>query len=249
MASALDIINDALTEIQVLEAGEVLSAADSQLGFTRLNTMIDSFQAERLMIFNVQRINLGSLTIGQQAYTLGSGGDFDIPRPARIERYGIISLNNPGQPLELPLNTDGSNMTVDQWAQIPVKNIQSSLPLYVWDDDGFPLRTLSYWNIPNANVEATIYPWVALQQFADLTTDYTFPPAYAECIMYQLALRLANPFGGNIPPALPGMAVEAKARVKSINVPILEMNIDPSLTSKSGYYNWISDQFGPTPGN
>ena len=247
MATANDIINDALTEIQVLEAGEIPSAADTQLGFLRLNNMMDSFQAERLMIFTIPRINLGNLTIGKQTYTLGIGGDFNIPRPARIERYGIITLNNPGQPLELPLNSFGSDMTVDQWAQIPVKNILSALPLYVWDDGGNPLRNLSYWCIPNALVQATIYPWMALTSFPDLVTDITFPPGYQECVMYQLALRLANPFGGNIPPLLSTMAIEAKARVMSFNMPMLDLGVDPALTAKTGYYNWISDQFGPGP--
>ena len=247
MANALDIISRSLRTINAIATGEVPSAAEGQDAFIALNGMIDSFQAQRLMIFNVQRVVLGDLTIGQQAYSLGPGGYFDMARPAKIERYGIISLNNPAQPLELPLNTDGQNMTLDGWASIPTKNVQSALPLYVWDDGGFPLRTLNYWCIPSANVQATIYPWIALNSFPDLVTDIEFPPAYYELLVYNLALRLSAEFGGNIPQIVSSMAVQSVARVKSSNVPLLEMGMDPSLTSRSGYYNWISDTFGPGP--
>lgn len=238
--TANDLINDALMEVQVLEAGEIPSAADASLAFTRLNAMLDSFQAERLMIFSVIRVNLGNLVIGQQTYTVGPGAFFNQLRPVRIERYGIISLNNIAQPLELPLE----ELTVDQWADIPVKNIQSSLPQKVWDDQGWPYRTLSYWCIPSANVQATMYPWVQLNSFPDLSTDVTFPPAYYECLLYNLALRLANPFGGNIPPTLPQMAAESKARVKSLNIPMLDLRVDPALTNAGAKYNWLSDSWG-----
>lgn len=238
--TANDIIVDALSEIQVIEAGEIPSAADASFAYNRLNFMIEAFQAERLLIFSIIRINLGNLTVGQQTYTLGPGGFFNQLRPVRIERYGIISLNNIAQPLELPLE----ELTVDQWADIPVKNIQSSLPQKVWDDQGYPLRTLSYWCIPSATVQTTIYPWVQLNSFPDLVTDVIFPPAYYECLLYNLALRLANPFGGNVPPLLSQMAAESKARVKSINVPMLDLMVDPALTKRAGTYNWLSDQIG-----
>lgn len=247
MATALDIITRGMRTINVLATGETPSAAEAQDGLTALNGMLDTWQSERLMIFSVIRVVLGDLTIGQQTYTLGPGGDFDMPRPAKIERYGIISLNNPAQPLELPLNEDGTNMSYDEWASIPTKNIQSSLPLYVWDDNNFPLRNLNYWCIPSSNVQATIYPWQLLSSFPDLVTDVEFPPAYYECVVYNAALRFTMEYGGNIPPLLPSMASEAVAKVKRINTPMLEMGMDPSLTSRSGYYNWISDQFGPGP--
>lgn len=246
--TANDLIQDALTEIQVYDSADPISASDSQLAFRRLQNMMDSFQAESLMIFTTSRIVLDVLTQGVQSFTLGPGGFFNATcpyRPAQIDRYGILNLNNPSQPLELPLNEDGTNLTQDEWAQIPVKAVQSSLPLYCWDDGGFPLRTLSFWCIPTAPVQPVIYPWVPLSQFVDLTTDYTFPPGYAECIMYQLALRLTGPFDGKITPALAQMANEAKARIKSFNLSVPLMRVDPMM-SGVGHYDWRSDTFTRT---
>ncbi len=247
MSTANDIINRALREINVLEAGEIPSAQESQDSLETLNGMIDSWQAESLMIFTSSRVVLTpNPTIGVQAFTLGPGGFWDMPRPAKIDRYGIISLNNPSQPLELPMNDTGGNLTVDQWANISVKAVDSSLPLYCWDDEGYPLRTFYLWCIPNSDVQVVIYPWQLLNSFDDLVTDVTFPPAYYECVVYNLALRLTGQFGGNIPAILPGMAQNAMQRVKSINTPDLLMQFDPALTPGRGYYNWISDTFGPT---
>lgn len=239
----------ALREIGVLAQGEPIDGdtqTDCQL---RANLMLDSWNAERLMIFQVQRTindingNPLALTAGQQTYTVGAGGNFNIPRPARIERMGIISLTNPQQPLELPMDY----LTDEQWANIPVKNIQSSLPLMVWDDQGFPLRNLWYWCVPNIQVNTAIYVWTALTQFTSLTTSYELPPAYMEAVVYNLALRLGPSYapGSAVNPATAAMASQAIQRVKGMNAPILDIYCDPALiTQVGGSYNWLTDNAG-----
>ena len=200
--TALDIITSAMKKFQGVASGEDPTADEAQDGLDNLNDMMDAWQIERLMIYTVQR-QVFNLTVLQQSYTCGPGGDFNIPRPSRIDRMGIISLNNPSQPLELPLEY----LTEAQWSMIPVKQILSSLPQRVWDDQGFPLRTLSFWCIPNVPVAVAIYTWGVLGTFADLSTDYIFPPGYADALKFNLAFRWCGDFGPNMPPQLPALAV------------------------------------------
>src|SRR5271154_5020111 len=107
--TALDLIKSAMRVLNVLASGEEPSGAEAADGLGILNQMLDSWQIERLMIFTIQRVvndingNPFNLVSGQQVYKVGLGGDFNIPRPPRIARIGIISLNNTQQPLELPL--------------------------------------------------------------------------------------------------------------------------------------------------
>ena len=56
-----------------------------------LNQMIDAWNADRLAIFTVSS-NDFPFILGQQSYTLGSGGDFDMIRPARITGISAILL-------------------------------------------------------------------------------------------------------------------------------------------------------------
>ena len=243
--TALDIISSALRLIGVLASGEVPSAAEAADALVILNDMVDQWNAEELMIFTVQR-QVFTLIPGQQAYTMGTGGDFNVPRPSRIDRAGIINLNNPAQPLEIPIEY----MTDAQWAAIPVKNITNSLPQYVWDTQDFPLRTLNYWVIPNVACQTALYTWTSLTSFTDLTTDLTFPPGYAKAIRYSLAIDLCPEFkdGAPPPPAVISNAIQAKAIVKSANIGPIDLQCDVALIRPNGLrYDWRSDL--PVKGN
>lgn len=236
--NAQTIIASAMKEIAVLPSGEVPSAAESADCFLYLNNMIDEWTTERLMIFTVAR-QIFPLTVGQQVYTLGTGGNFNIPRPTRVERAGIINLSNPAQPLELPLEY----LTFDQWAEIPVKNIQSALPQKVWNDNGFPLMNLSYWCVPTQSVQTALYCWSMLTAFPDLVTDEEFPPGYANALIFGLAVNIGDMFGRPAPPSVIAKALTAKARVKTINAPLIDLHVDAALVAKGRHYNWRSDLY------
>lgn len=237
-AAGLDIIKSALRLIGYLESGETPSDDEAQDALMILNQMIDSWNAESLMIYTLSR-QVFTLVAGQQAYKMGVGGDFNVPRPANIDYAGIISLNNAAQPLELPIDM----LTDAQWAAIPVKNIQSSLPLQVYDDGGFPFRTLSYWCVPSVTVQTALYTWNSLTQFPDLTTQLTFPPAYLKAIRYCLAADLAPEFGVPLAPEVAQQALMTLAKIKSKNTPIIDLTCDPALNARGGTYDWRSDTY------
>jgi hypothetical protein len=236
---ALDLIKSSMRLIGVLAPGETPSASEAQDAFSVLNDMVDSWNNQRLMLFAEVR-QVYPLVVSQQGYTVGTGGDFDTTRPPRITNYGIISLNNPAQPLELPMQI----LTKDQWAAKPVKNIESALPREVWNDGGFPLLTLYVWPIPNVAVNMAIYPWVQISEFADLSkTDYTFPPGYRRCLRYNLAVELCAEFGAPLTPAVASIAVSSKGEIKSLNEPILQMLCDPALVRPGKpIFNWLTGE-------
>jgi hypothetical protein len=237
---ALDLISSSMRLIGALASGETPTNAEAQDALTVLNQMLDSWAADRLMVFTIA-IDEYPMVPGQQIYTYGVGGDFDALRPARIDRVSIISLTNPAMPLELPIDY----LTGLDWQQYPVKNIQTTLPQAVYDDQAFPFRNLSFWPIPTIAVNTRIYNWVALDSYAGLTADNTYPPGYIEALRYNLALRLMAEFPGGFDPVMSqttaALAVESLARVKSMNLPLIEAFCDAALTSKSVRYNYFSD--------
>ena len=236
----VDLITSALHLINVLASGETVDAATANDALFVFQGMIDSWNAESLMIFTDTRL-VFPLTVGQQAYTYGIGGDFNSPRPAAIDRMSIMWLGNPAQPLELPM----AYLTTAEWQAIPVKNIQSSLAQYCWDDGGFPFRTLSFWPIPNALNNVVIYPWVALAAPATLQTQLSFPPGYQQALRYNLAALLAAefpPVPAEIMQMVVAIAMQSKAVIKAMNQPIIDLRCDPALNARGGgLYDWRSD--------
>src|SRR5258708_2222577 len=221
--------------IGALASGETAIAAESADALVILNQMMDAWSADRLTVFTLSR-QVFTLQAGKQAYTMGSGGDFNVPRPARIQYASIISNQNPAQPLELEMDM----LTDAEWQEVRVKNITSSLPRRFYDDGGFPFRTLNFWPTPdNSSVQTAVYTWNSLQQFADLVTDYTFPPGYLEAIKYNLALRLGAEWPGNISQLTMSLAQQSLAKIKSFNAPPIKHSCDEALTGRSGTYNCL----------
>lgn len=238
ITNANDLIRSSLRLIGAIAPGEQPAPDEAGDGLIVFNEMVDSWNADRLAIFTT-RIDDFPLIAGKQSYTLGTGGDFDMTRPPQIDSMSVILLNNPNNPVEIPL----AMYTVDDWQNdIPVKNVDSTFPLGCYDDGGFPLRTLNFWPIPQQVNNARIYSWQPLQLATSLQAQVMLPPGYAEAFRYNLAIRLAPEYAVAVPASVATIAVESLARVKTMNAPELTLRSD-LLASPSGY-NYKADLFG-----
>src|SRR5262245_39397408 len=141
-----DLIASSLRLIGALASGETPPAGEAADAVVILNQMLDAWSANELMVFTLSR-QVFTLQAGKQTYTMGPGGDFNAPRPARIQYWSIISNQSPAQPLELAANSEF--LTDPEWQAVRVKNITSPLPRKLYDDGGFPLRSLSFWPVPD----------------------------------------------------------------------------------------------------
>ena len=238
--TALEIITTSLKLIGVLSHGEVAEPEEAQDCLARMNTMLNTWAAERLSTYVVNR-SLYTLTAGQQRYTLGPTGDFVQQRPQWIDRMGILQQQNTDQPIELPLKL----LTTQRWlGQVPVKNITSSLPTRVYVDGAFPNRNMDFWPFPDiGNLQISVYWAESLSQFTVLTTDTSFPPAYDEAIIYNLAVRLMPEFGHQTDPAIVVRALELFSIVKSSQMAthMEELVVDDALTATGKTFDWRSD--------
>ena len=236
--TAYDLINSALRLDGVIAGEEVANFNDANLGLMVLNDMIDAWNAERQAIYTT-RIDDFPFVGGQQVYTIGTGGDFDIPRPARIDSMSAILLNTPSNPVEVPI----SIYSIDDWqTQVPVKVVAGSFPQICYDDGAFPLRSLNFWPIPQGQpCSARIYSWQGLGA-QTLTSQIAFPPGYSEAMRYNLAVRLGAEFAAPASAVVAQLAILGLARIKSMNAPDLGLRSD--LVGNPVGYNWSADLFG-----
>jgi hypothetical protein len=237
MATAFDVITSALRLTGVLADGETPSIDNANTGLTVFNDMLDAWNAERQAIFTTRSDDF-PLVLNEQAYTLGTGGDFNMARPARIDAMSAILLTNPANPVEVPMVI----WTTEEWQNVPVKAVNGSFPLGCYDDGDFPLRRLNFWPIPtDQSNKVRIYSWQALGA-QTLTSVVSFPPGYAEAFRYNLAARLGAEF--NAPPSsvVIALAQQGLARIKTMNAPDLLLRSD--LAPDPAGYNYKADLFG-----
>jgi hypothetical protein len=242
MAIVRALISDALMEIGALADGEPLSASAAQLGLLRLQNQIDAWTADRLTL-SVQLRTVFSVAPGVSTITLGPvGADVTMGRPVWINTLNyIIPGSSPA--IEVLM----APMDEDSYAAQTIKSLQSNLPVQYFYQTNIDtvLGSLFIWPRITQTVQFALYSPQAVGVPATLDDVLIGPPGYAEAFMYQLALRLCNPFGRPIPPSLSEMAREATATMKRPNVDPGLLGMDPAVSAGVGSgYNILSDGSG-----
>ena len=242
--SATDFIKSALRLVGALRSGQNLAGDELKDCQQVLNDMLDAFSAERISIpaVTVQSLDQNqrplSLKAGQQAYKLGNvngNEDFLLPRPSRVERVSVFYSASQQTPVELEMD-----MYDDlKWQGIANKSTQSLLPQVCFPDESnavFPDTVLYFWPVPTQANPVVLYLWSVLQQFADLKAPILFPPAYAEMLRYNLAVRLAAEFPCDLTKfkLVQTLAAQSKERVTLINVRPKEATCDEALLESGG---------------
>ena len=88
MTVVRDLLQDALIEIGVLAPSDAMQPEDAAYALRLFNRLLAKWNSENLMVYTVNR-QVFNLVAGQQVYTLGTGGDFNVPRPVRIQMASV----------------------------------------------------------------------------------------------------------------------------------------------------------------
>ena len=212
MATARDLITRSLRLIHVLDSGESPTADEANDALDAVNSMLDSWSIPGLYIY-ATREDAVTWPASTQSRTIGSGGNFSITRPTRIETSTYFDDGN---------SNDYPLMILDTFAaysNITVKATSSSLPEYLYYEPLDPLGTLYIWPVPSSALTVYLHSPEQLDQFATLDTTFTYPPGYKEAIQYSLAVRLAAEFGVAVPPEVMDVARRSTKAVKRLNTP------------------------------
>lgn len=219
----------ALKRINVIPQGGSLGANDGDDALFYANNWIDSLATERLTIPFVLRTTF-TMSSGKATYTVGPGGDINIPRPVFVDHVNYIDASlTPAIERELDYLTD------DAYAAIPIKTLTNPLPsFYYWNPTyASGLASLSFWLVPTSSVlTGVLYVPSAVAQFVNLTDTIVLPAGYQWFMQENLAVFFASIYRENLPPdpELVRSAAEAKASIKRANTRPIEMAIDPALT-------------------
>lgn len=228
-ATVRDLLSASLTEIGVLAAGEVMTAADSSLGLAALNRWIDAQAADRLQMYEETR-TVWTIVSGDENYTVGTGGDVNRARPVYVSRVQFQDTNLTPT-TEFPLST----LTDDSYAAITMKDQESTYPQCYWYNPTFPLATLIFWPVPTSGtLEGVMYAPTAVAEFANLSTSVSLPPGYQQMIVKCMAVELAPSYEVQPNPLLLKQAQDSLITVQRANKRLSDLSLDQGAVIQGG---------------
>ena len=212
------LIKSALQDIGAVAKSEAATADEMTDGLQKLNFMIDAWSVRSLMVLGTILEGF-PLSAGKAAYTIGTGGDFNTSRPSAISDAFVRDGNSEDTGLDV--------IDRDEWDAITDKAISTGRPQALFFDPGttqaaVQTGVVNVYPIPDASSPYTLYigEQKGLTEFAGLTDNVTFQPAYYEALEYNLAIRLWRQYHEDarpIPPDIVGLAREALRVVETMN--------------------------------
>jgi hypothetical protein len=232
---AFDLIRRAMVLANVRSAIESPDAIMATDGLTTLNEMIEEWALQKLTIPAVAR-STHTLTANDGTYSIGeSSGDFSAVRPQWINNAGIIPS---GGTAEIPLIF----FTRDEYAREQLKSTTATFPIRILYEPTVPNGTITLWPIPTTAATLVLYVPTIITQFANLTTDYTFPRGYAKAMRYNLAVEFCTEYGRPIEAGIAEGAAESLANLKRMNIQQDILDVDDALIMRSSIFNYYTGE-------
>lgn len=236
--AVFDIISGSMRLLGLIAQAEQPTASEAQDALYSLNSMLDSWKLEKLMAYAILPTSF-PFVAGQKSYTIGPSGNWAMtPRPYAIEKVTLTYTTNS----TTPLNLDIEIINLDQYQAFIVPGTSSSIPMWVYIDDGFPLRTAYFYNVPSTVNVVNLFTWQQIEEFTAVTQNPVLPPGYERAIRYNLALEMAAEYGVEPSETVAAGALTAKAAIKAYNMKPLYMQADAALTGRKTGFNWLTGE-------
>lgn len=248
---AVDLISSALLMLNAIGLGDPLPADDGAWGLECLQRRIDLINSQKQLIYAVN-FQVFPCPTNTQPISIGPGAPvnhFVVPNPpVRIESANWILPGTNGN-VDLP---PMAILSDDEWAQISIKNLKSTLPTALYYSRDPVLGSVYLLPIPNTANNIRLQLWNALGQALALVTSLAMPPAYWSYLMCALATDLAPSYGGRALQAVNDPAFmlqyrEARNAITGNNVGAPALKSDAPSSNRGGAipdFNFLTGQRG-----
>lgn len=237
MTTVNDIVTDSMTTSGIVSMDEAPSATDINKCYRLFQRMMAQWQRKRWLIWCLEDHSV--VANGSQIYTVGIGGDINIPRPDRLERAYLRQLLNtyPNQ-VDTPMDLLQS---MEDYSLISLKSL-TSLSFSMFYDPVFPTGVLYPWPIPNDGLyELHILVKAQLGAYTSLAQVLVLPPEYEGAIEWNLAERIRAAY--RLPPSedISRFARDALNVIRNANTQIPRLQMPRDVVVGSSLYNIYSD--------
>ncbi len=238
MTTPSDIILQALKKAGVIGSGQPASAEDFNDAFLDLNDMMAQWLRERWLVWDLRTVSF--VSTGAQSYTIGTGGNFNVARPDRIESAYLRQLNNTSiNYVDYPLEILESR---EDYNKISLKTL-GTFSRYIFYQSSYPIGLLYPWPLPQASLYELFVSIKdpALMVFTSLAETIAMPPEYIAAIKFNLAVRLRVNYQLPQRDDLIVLADTSLNTIRNANAQVPRLMMPSDLTRK-GNYNIYSDQ-------
>lgn len=227
--TATDLITRALSILGVVGAGQTPAAEDMATGLDGLNTMLDSWQAEKRMVYAIQNAQ-AIFSPNQASCTVGVGQQLNITRPNNLPT-GIFFTAN-GYDYQCP------PQDYADYDALFFKTMPAIYPQLSYYDAQSPVANIYLWPVPVSGGTLTVPLDIQLTRFADLVTAYTLPDGYKRAFIFSLAEELASDFDRNMSDKELYIARKARGIIKLVNNnKHPELSMPSMLIRRPGWFN------------
>lgn len=205
--TARQIVVKAMQKIGLLTKTEQPSSDEINDGFYALNSMLDSWTNESMLITARAWENF-PLSAGVSLYTIGTGQTFNTVRPTFInDAYVIVSSTT----------TPSYQLTViqDETYFDTTLKTQQGIPFELNYDNAYPSGNIRIYFVPDQAYMLYLLSEKPLTQFASLDTVVSMAPGWEIALIYNLAVLIAPEFGQEASAQTIQIATQAKKNVKN----------------------------------
>ena len=218
----------------VLAPGETPAAQEATDGLAALNRMLSSWSLDELLIPAKVR-EVFTLTASDGSYTMGSSGDFNTSRPVAIENAAIRD-----ESVTPAVETPIAILTKDEWAAIPVKEIDG-FPTGIYPEGTQPTETINIYPRPTAGLKLVLYSRKELTQVSTLDTVISVGPGVERAMIYNGSVELAPEYGKSVSAEVAKVATDSLGAIMSANHRPNFLSVDPALL-RSGSFNMTTGE-------
>jgi hypothetical protein len=211
----ITLLTEALQEIGVIGQGEIPGAARAQAALSKLNRLLDAWNADDVLVYNEDIVTY-TLVPNLQPHTIGpDAATFARPqRPISIKNANIV-LNNVNPSVNSPLALRDS----DWWMAQRVQQLANQLPTDLYYNTSIPNGSLFLWPIPQVAYGIQLDILTILEQVLDteLNDPLVLSPGYRDAITYSLAESMAPSFFKDPSASLIQLAAKARGKIVQAN--------------------------------
>lgn len=241
MTTPADLILQAQKAAGIVGVGQPASGEDTSDALFHLNSIIGQWNRKRWLIWHL--LDTAFTSTGAQSYTVGPNGNFNIPRPDRIEGAYFRQLVS-GSPnlVDYPLDLLESR---EDYSRIRLKNL-STWPSAVFYDAAFPTGNLYVYPVPQSGlfeIHILTKDVISTISAAQMGQAFNLPPEYDAALMWNLAVRLRAAYRYPPDPVMIGVAKDALNVIRNANTQIPRLKMPSGLRRMGGSrYNIYSDR-------
>ena len=216
MATATQIISEALGHLGILSAGETVGPDDAETCRTVLNTLADAWNLPSLTHYT-STDGTATLTAGSTSLTIGPGQNISVTRPVRIERGSYVTADGVDYPMD--------QIDESEYNEIRIKTLGGHVPRVFFYEPGASTGTIRYYPAPGASVVVHHPVLAQFTEFSDLTTDYVLPQGYKRAFVFNLAFEVAAHFDAPVSQFIASQAANSLRLVKRSNFTVPQLDV------------------------